>query len=90
MKDSVTLESNFTDLFVDAATFDKSANKNSIKCYLPIFPNKLVSGTPGADEWFIGTKFLGKKTLVFDNVYQRDKTESPRIGFGNQSTSAAG
>jgi hypothetical protein len=70
---TVTLESKFTDLFVDGATFDKNAKNDAIKCYLPIFPNKLVSAsTPAADQWFIGSKFLGKKTLVFDNVYQRD------------------
>lgn len=72
---TVTLESKFSDLFVDGATFDKNAENAAIQCYLPIFPNKLVSSaTPAANQWFVGSKFLGKKTLVFDNVYQRDVT----------------
>lgn len=89
----MTLESKFSDLFVDAATFenikatDKSATNAAtdatIQCYLPVFPNKLASTTPGANQWFVGTRFLGKKTLIFDNAYQRDATLPPRIGFGN-------
>ena len=67
------LEPKLSDLFVDAATFDKDAENNTIKCYLAIFPNKLDSSTtPEANQWFIGSKLLGNMTVVFDNVYQRD------------------
>jgi hypothetical protein len=88
---TVTLESKFSDLLVDVATTYPNVANPTFQCYLPIFPNKLDSTAPEADQWFVGSKFLGNRTVVFDNsIPQRDATQSPRIGFGNQSTSLSG